>query len=85
MLPNKFLIYDNEILLGRVEYHKHLLPDNFDMSLIYGGGRFILNYEDRTISLYGESFDFGKFDRELVFQCNLPDKLKDFKIILLDL
>jgi len=37
MLHSKFVIYGSEILLGRVALHKHLLPDEFDYSQIFGG------------------------------------------------
>ncbi len=60
-LPAKFLIYDTEILIGRVGFHRDLLPPNFNMELIYGGGLFTIDNDKKTIVLYGESEQFGVF------------------------
>lgn len=81
MKPSKFIIYGNEILLGRVNFHKDLLPEGYNIGIVRGGGLFILNHEDRTIKLYGESFDFGPFNPDVIPNCFLPNKLKDYKVI----
>jgi hypothetical protein len=57
----KFLIYDNEILIGRVGFHRELLPLNFKMELIYGGGSWELNHDEKTVKLHGFSQEFGGF------------------------
>ena len=82
MKQNKFVIYDNQILFGKVFYHKDLLPDNFDMLKIYGGGLFRI--EDDTLYLYGESFDFGRYNQDIVTQDMIPEKIKHLKIVHLD-
>ena len=61
MLPLKFIIYDDELLLGRVKFHRNLLPDDFDHRLVYGGGMFELDHENKTVNLFGRSHDFGRF------------------------
>lgn len=57
----KFIIYNNEIRMGVVEYHKELLPKNYDKSLIKGGGRWEWNKElfGDKIFFFGKSHDFG--------------------------
>ena len=61
MLYPKFMIYDTEIILGKVEFHQDLLPDKFDMSKVYGGGMFTIDNENKKITLYGKSEKFGRF------------------------
>ena len=81
MKPKKFLIYGNELLLGRVNLHKHLLPDNADYSKIWGGGMFEVDRENKVLKLYGESMDFGRFSEEKLHNIILPSYLNDYVII----
>jgi len=80
MKPQKFIIYGNEILLGRVSYHKELLPDKPNYRLIFGGGLFKIDHEEKTITLYGESMDFGKYCQEKLKECSFPSNLKDYSV-----
>jgi hypothetical protein len=60
----KFIIYNDGIILGNVMRHKELLPDNPDLSLVFGGGFFHL--QDGKMYFFGESTDFGPFNVEMV-------------------
>ena len=62
----KFIIYKGEIRLGLVIFHKDLLPESYDKSLVAGGGTFVIDKENESITFSGKSYDFGKFDEELV-------------------
>ena len=68
--PQKFMIYGDRILLGRVNLHRELLPPNPDYTKIYGGGMFEIDRENKVIRLHGYSSDFGSFCPKLV--ANLP-------------
>lgn len=61
MKPSKFVIYEGKIILGRVDYHKDLLPPNYDVTKIDGGGVFTYCRENKVIVLSGSSHDFGRF------------------------
>ena len=61
MKPQKFMIYDGLIYLGRVNFHKELLPERPDYTRIFGGGMFEIDRENQTIRMYGYSSDFGSF------------------------
>jgi hypothetical protein len=60
----KFIIYDDEIIIGRVGLHKELLPKDSDPEKIFGGGLFTIDREKKNVHLYGKSEDFGHFDKE---------------------
>lgn len=83
MKPQKFIIYDNTIILGRVNLHKQLLPENYNQNLVQGGGLFILNKENKTVTLYGTSHDFGPFNKILANQTPFENnQLNDFNRII---
>lgn len=70
-MNKKFLIfYDSEmepyILLGIVTYHREIDPTIVieHPSVRCGGGWWQLT-KDRTLRLYGDSDDFGKYDKEV--------------------
>jgi hypothetical protein len=83
MKLQKFLIYDNEILIGKVGFHRELLPPNFKMELIFGGGSWEINHEEKTINLNGYSQEFGGFcierAKDLPFERSY---FKDYKRII---
>ena len=83
MLFPKFIVYDNQILLDKVRYHKNLLPKDFSYKLIGGGGLFRINLDKKTITFYDESMDFGKFC-DNIKECKLPPELDGFEIIVSD-
>lgn len=67
----KYIVYkeDNQIKVhfGYVEFHKDLLPSKplnyrsyWEEPDCLGGGMFSLNFDSKTITLYGDSVDFGK-------------------------
>ena len=70
----KFIIYDNKIILGKVQRHKDMLPDNADMSLLSGGGFFSIDRKNKIVILGGKSFDFGKFDIEKAQEAEFENK-----------
>jgi len=79
MLFPKFIIYKDELIIGRVEFHHELVPDNIiDDSKIKGGGFFMINREEKTVMFYGVSTAFGPFCRETLRECELPEKLSGY-------
>lgn len=60
-MHKKFIIYDNHIRLGHVDFHKELGPDK---SLIKGGGWWHWDKEKDIMYLYSSSADFGYVNRE---------------------
>jgi len=58
-LKNKFMIYGDKILIGRVRYHKELLPVDIDYSIVHGGGEFRLDKEAKEIVVWGSSLILG--------------------------
>jgi hypothetical protein len=62
----KFIINDNELILGVVQLHEDLLGKSRERGKTIGGGRWEWNrdkYGDR-IFFYGKSFDFGSVTKE---------------------
>ena len=57
---------DIQIRIGYPIFHKDLLDKSDEKNNIdcYGGGRWDLDYENKTITLYGSSDDFGKPDKK---------------------
>lgn len=81
MKVNKFVIYKNEIRLGRVEFHRELLPDGYNRVDVYGGGIFIIDTETKTVYLSGSSMDFGHFDRSKIEGATITNPhLQGYKI-----
>jgi hypothetical protein len=60
-MHKKFIIYDGDVRLGHVDFHKELGPDK---SLIKGGGWWHYDKENDVIYLYSSSMDFGRVTRE---------------------
>ena len=67
---SKFIIVDDRLYLGRVDYHKDLLLFE-DKSSVKGGGWFM--QDSKTITFYGSSEDFGKANQSDVEKC-IEDK-----------
>lgn len=71
MRQRKFIIVKDwngkniEIRIGYPIYHRDLLNKSDEKNHIdcYGGGRWDVNFENKTIKLYGASDDFGKPDK----------------------
>ena len=82
MKEDKFILYDGKILLGRVVLHRHLLPRGFQMPLVHGGGFFSLDLDSKTVTLYGRSGEFGRFDSVSASTFELPSKLDGFTVLI---
>lgn len=63
MKPIKFLIVDDTVRVGSVDYHRHLLTTDDRHSIIKGGGMLEFEYNDehKIIRFDGGSADFGTF------------------------
>ena len=80
----KFIIYGNELRIGRVDLHKQLLPEQPDLSKVYGGGLWRIDKEAKRLHLSGRSHDFGRFDESRALTCELPARLADFQVVIDD-
>ncbi len=80
-LACKFIIYGDDILMGRVAYHRSLLPDHIDYRLVRGGGLFRISMADKSILFYGESVDFGQFFPTDLFKHKLPRAFEGYTIL----
>lgn len=84
MLYNKFIIYNNQIILGRVRFHKDLLPDDYDYALTKGGGQFEIDFDNKILKVFDKSFDFGKFDKDIRSFSFKQKKFENFTIEIID-
>jgi len=65
MTRQLFIVTEEKLVLGRRKFHKDLASDcNIEKSDILGGGAFEQN--ETHLTLFGESFDFGKFNTDSV-------------------
>lgn len=72
MRQRKYILVEDEInnkyilRIGYPIYHRDLMNESDRKNHIscIGGGKWNLNYKDKTISLYGSSDDFGKPNQE---------------------
>lgn len=55
-----------------MEYHRHLIPKNKKDNDVQGGFNLEIDHDSRTVTLYGQSGDFGRIDPVW-----LHSKLKD--------
>lgn len=78
--PLKFVIYRGELLLGRVRFHRDLLPDGYDPQDVKGGGLASLDNDKKIIEVRGKSEDFGYYDNELIHTVRLPKQLTAYTI-----
>lgn len=62
-MAQKYIIIDNEIIMGNVEFHIELVGKNRTSKPV-GGGRFSWDRERSVVYLYGESFDFGRVTKK---------------------
>ena len=63
MKQQKFIINNNNLIVGEVEFHEDLLHEA-NRYLTAGGGRWHIDEETNTIYFYGSSVDFGKVTKE---------------------
>lgn len=64
MLHPKFIIENDSLIIGKVEYHRDLATDTKNVK---GGGWYLMR--ENTIVFYGESFDFGPAKLEDIKKC----------------
>jgi len=78
-MNKKYIIYDNELRMGHVDYHKELFSKlRGDESKVKGGGWWHMNREKGVIYLYSSSEDFGKAQLEDVKRAIETGYLKGF-------
>ena len=69
-MARKFIINDNELIIGNVEYHFELLKGR-DKDKTIGGGYWYYDKPNNQLYFYGCSHDFGGVTEE---QFNLSEK-----------
>lgn len=62
----KFIIENDNLILGKVEYHRHLATNTKDVK---GGGWYEFDHERKMFIFHGESFDFGAAKIEDIKRC----------------
>lgn len=62
----KFIIVGDQLYLGKVIYHKQLASEG---EVVKGGGWFDYNSEDKSFTLHGDSYDFGRATIEDIQAC----------------
>lgn len=72
-VKNKFVITDNEIIGGRVIFHKQLHKNPV------GGGWWYYHKEQNKLILYGSSQDFGSATKEQIDAAELSGSFKKLK------
>jgi len=60
-MARKWIINDNEIIMGNVEFHRDLKRDH---STTIGGGYYYYDDETETMLFYSSSSDFGTVTEE---------------------
>jgi len=77
---NLFIVTDDGIFLGRGSRHKELAKRlGIEERFLLGGGVFDQRSKDDTFILFGESFDFGKCDKDFLEMFIGEDKVHWFK------
>jgi hypothetical protein len=62
----KFIVEGDCLILGKCTYHKQLA---IDRGQVKGGGWWKLDRENKTLTLSGDSFDFGAASPEDIKAC----------------
>lgn len=75
MLKNKFVLVDNEIIIGRVAFHKQLHQSPM------GGGMWYYHTEQNKLILYGTSHDFGPISKKEALNAKVYGIPKGFELI----
>lgn len=67
-LRNLFISTEKGLFFGRAEFHKDLakMCDIPEYLISFGGGVFDQRSDPNKWILFGESFDFGKFDPDMI-------------------
>lgn len=74
-IKNKFVLVDNEIVIGRVVFHRQL-----DKSPV-GGGWWYYHAEQNKLILYGSSYDFGAITKEQALSAKIGGSFRNMKNI----
>lgn len=72
-MKNKFVLVDNEIIVGRVTFHRELHDKP------KGGGWWYYHKEQNKLILYGSSFDFGSVTKEDIENAELGGRFNRIK------
>ncbi len=80
-MAKKFIINDNELILGHVEMHEDLLGKGSDRSKTIGGGFWHYDRDNNTMYFYGSSMDFGSVTEEQFLAAELPLSIENAKIV----
>lgn len=68
----KFIIEDGNIVIGRVSFHRDL---SNEFNQVKGGGRFVFDYLNKTITFFGRSEDFGEATFGQIRECLITGKV----------
>jgi len=68
MVYRKFIIEDDNLILGRVGYHKELCSNLLDLTKVKGGGLWSFD-DEKTIILFDKSFQFGAVSIKDIKKC----------------
>jgi hypothetical protein len=82
-LSPKFIICDNTVILGHVEFHKDLIPKNKgkDDCTILGGGWWYFDKPNNTLYLYGSSTDFKHVTQKQIDAAFFHERDNGVKIV----
>lgn len=62
----KFIVEDNELIIGKCTYHKQLATDK---TKVKGGGMWKWDQEKKEFLLYADSADFGAANEDDIKAC----------------
>jgi hypothetical protein len=62
-MARKYLINNDTLMLTNCDYHSEIVKDH---STTLGGGLWDIDFENKTVLLYGESLDYGYVKREVL-------------------
>lgn len=63
-MAKKFIINDDDLIIGNVEFHKELLCKTRERNKTVGGGKWNFDREKNIIYFWGKSTDFGQVTRK---------------------
>ena len=72
-IKNKFVLVDNEIIAGRVVFHKELHKSPL------GGGWWYYHRKQNKLILYGSSHDFGSVNFEQIKDAELGGSFRNLE------
>ncbi len=78
-MSKKWVINDNRVCLGHVEYHREFFKDN---SKTTSGGFWHIDAENNCIYFYGISEEFGRATKEQFFKAEMRQDILRRKMII---